>query len=100
MELGINYMWRHKPRQRSWRGGRGGSGGGGGGWDTGIVRINRQQPAAQAVQVSDSATTIKPAAYVTKARKKKHLIFILLMFFKVFNGATLPHQTGLLNAGM
>lgn len=57
-----------------------GGGGGGGrvsGRDIGIVRINRQQPPAQAVQVNDSATAIKTLAYVTKGRRKKpqkHLI--------------------------
>lgn len=53
----------------------GGGGGGGGrvsGRDIGIVRINRQQPPAQAVQVNDSATAIKPPAYVTKGRRKKN----------------------------
>lgn len=41
------------------------------GRDIGIVRINRQQPPAQAVQVNDSATAIKTPAYVTKGRRKK-----------------------------
>lgn len=41
------------------------------GRDVGIVRINRQQPPAQAVQVSDSATAIKSPAYVAKGRRKK-----------------------------
>lgn len=36
------------------------------GRDVGIVRINSQQPPAQAVQVSDSATATKSPAYVTE----------------------------------
>lgn len=51
--------------------GGGRSGGGVSGRDIGIVRINRQQPPGQAVQVSDSATTIKSPAYMMKGRRKK-----------------------------